>query len=130
MHAKVFSIQIFQYFRQISPRVCTLVLFIIMRVLIANRFLHSIAKKRGLIISGQSEECLARSCTQRSCCIMESTSSHLHGNLKEFTKLPILLKGILTAEDAREAVKHNIQGIIVSNHGGRQLDGVPAIYIL
>ncbi len=42
------------------------------------------------------------------------------------TKLPVLLKGILTAEDAREAVRHNIQGIIVSNHGGRQLDGVPA----
>jgi len=42
------------------------------------------------------------------------------------TQLPILLKGILTAEDALEALKHDIQGIIVSNHGGRQLDGVPA----
>ena len=42
------------------------------------------------------------------------------------TKLPVLLKGILTAEDALEAVKHDIKGIIVSNHGGRQLDGVPA----
>lgn len=42
------------------------------------------------------------------------------------TKLPIILKGILTAEVAVAAVKHNIQGIIVSNHGGRQLDGVPA----
>ena len=38
----------------------------------------------------------------------------------------MILKGILTAEDAREAVKHNVKGIIVSNHGGRQLDGVPA----
>ena len=46
--------------------------------------------------------------------------------LREVTKLPILLKGILTAEDAEEVLKHNIQGIIVSNHGGRQLDGVPA----
>ena len=46
--------------------------------------------------------------------------------LREVTKLPILLKGILTAEDAEEALKHNIQGIIVSNHGGRQLDGVQA----
>ena len=46
--------------------------------------------------------------------------------LREVTKLPILLKGILTAEDVREALKHNIQGIVVSNHGGRQLDGVPA----
>ena len=42
------------------------------------------------------------------------------------TKLPVLLKGILTAEDAVEAVKHNIRGIIISNHGARQLDGVPA----
>jgi isopentenyl diphosphate isomerase/L-lactate dehydrogenase-like FMN-dependent dehydrogenase len=36
--------------------------------------------------------------------------------------LPILLKGILTAEDAILAVEHGVQGIIVSNHGGRQLD--------
>ena len=46
--------------------------------------------------------------------------------LRSITQLPILLKGILTAEDALEALKHDIQGIIVSNHGGRQLDGVPA----
>jgi (S)-2-hydroxy-acid oxidase len=42
------------------------------------------------------------------------------------TRLPIILKGILTKEDAELAVKHNIRGIIVSNHGGRQLDEVPA----
>ena len=46
--------------------------------------------------------------------------------LRSCTQLPIILKGILTAEDAKEALKHNIQGIMVSNHGGRQLDGVPA----
>ena len=46
--------------------------------------------------------------------------------LRGITKLPILLKGILTAEDAEEALRHNIQGIIVSNHGARQLDGVLA----
>ncbi|PVU84921.1 hypothetical protein BB560_007216, partial [Smittium megazygosporum] len=46
--------------------------------------------------------------------------------LKENTKLPILLKGILTHEDARLAVYYGVDGIIVSNHGGRQLDGVPA----
>ena len=46
--------------------------------------------------------------------------------LCRLTNLPVILKGILTAEDAREAVKHNVKGIIVSNHGGRQLDGVPA----
>jgi isopentenyl diphosphate isomerase/L-lactate dehydrogenase-like FMN-dependent dehydrogenase len=42
------------------------------------------------------------------------------------TSLPIVLKGILTAEDAMLAVKHRVDGIIVSNHGGRQLDGVSA----
>jgi 4-hydroxymandelate oxidase len=46
--------------------------------------------------------------------------------LRSVTKLPILLKGILTAEDARLAVDHGVQGIIVSNHGGRNLDTVPA----
>ncbi len=46
--------------------------------------------------------------------------------LKSLSPLPILLKGILTAEDARLAVAHGVDGIIVSNHGGRQLDGVCA----
>lgn len=46
--------------------------------------------------------------------------------LKSLGHLPIILKGILTAEDARLAVEHGVEGIIVSNHGGRQLDGVPA----
>jgi 4-hydroxymandelate oxidase len=40
--------------------------------------------------------------------------------------LPVLVKGILTAEDALLAVEHGAEGIVVSNHGGRQLDGVPA----
>lgn len=43
--------------------------------------------------------------------------------LREQTKLPILLKGILHPEDARMALEHGINGIIVSNHGGRQVDG-------
>ncbi|XP_039144994.1 peroxisomal (S)-2-hydroxy-acid oxidase GLO4-like isoform X2 [Dioscorea cayenensis subsp. rotundata] len=46
--------------------------------------------------------------------------------LRSITKLPILLKGILTAEDARKAVEAGVAGIIVSNHGARQLDYVPA----
>ncbi|XP_040851538.1 hydroxyacid oxidase 2 [Ochotona curzoniae] len=46
--------------------------------------------------------------------------------LQSITRLPIILKGILTKEDAELAVKHNVRGIIVSNHGGRQLDEVPA----
>ncbi|NXN98655.1 HAOX2 oxidase, partial [Rhinopomastus cyanomelas] len=46
--------------------------------------------------------------------------------LQSLTHLPIIIKGILTKEDAELAVRHGVQGIIVSNHGGRQLDGVPA----
>ncbi|MBA2287557.1 MAG: alpha-hydroxy-acid oxidizing protein [Ktedonobacteraceae bacterium] len=48
------------------------------------------------------------------------------GWLRSVTSLPIMLKGILTAEDAALAVAHNVAGIVVSNHGGRQLDGALA----
>jgi 4-hydroxymandelate oxidase len=40
--------------------------------------------------------------------------------------LPVVVKGILTAEDARLACEHGAAAVIVSNHGGRQLDGGPA----
>jgi isopentenyl diphosphate isomerase/L-lactate dehydrogenase-like FMN-dependent dehydrogenase len=40
--------------------------------------------------------------------------------------LPLLVKGILTAEDAHLACEHGAAGVVVSNHGGRQLDSVPA----
>jgi isopentenyl diphosphate isomerase/L-lactate dehydrogenase-like FMN-dependent dehydrogenase len=46
--------------------------------------------------------------------------------LASTTGLPVLVKGVLTAEDALLAVEHGAAGVIVSNHGGRQLDGVPA----
>jgi 4-hydroxymandelate oxidase len=46
--------------------------------------------------------------------------------IRACTSLPIILKGILTAEDARLAVEHGVEGIIVSNHGARQLDGALA----
>lgn len=46
--------------------------------------------------------------------------------LVELTHLPVFAKGILTPEDAILAHKFGCAGIIVSNHGGRQLDGVPA----
>ncbi|WP_103340979.1 alpha-hydroxy acid oxidase [Amycolatopsis sp. CA-126428] len=46
--------------------------------------------------------------------------------LRSKTKLPVLIKGLLHAEDARLAVHHGVAGIVVSNHGGRQLDTVPA----
>ncbi|XP_044738366.1 peroxisomal (S)-2-hydroxy-acid oxidase GLO1 [Chrysoperla carnea] len=46
--------------------------------------------------------------------------------LKSITKLPIVLKGILTKEDAILARQVGVQAILVSNHGARQLDGTPA----
>lgn len=50
--------------------------------------------------------------------------------LQSITRLPIIIKGILTKEDAELAVEHGVQGIIVSNHGGRQLDGGPATVLI
>lgn len=46
--------------------------------------------------------------------------------LRSQTKMKILLKGIMTEEDAKRAVEAGVDGVIVSNHGGRQLDGVPS----
>jgi len=43
--------------------------------------------------------------------------------LKDITRLPVLLKGILHPDDARKAIDFGMNGIIVSNHGGRQVDG-------
>jgi lactate 2-monooxygenase len=45
------------------------------------------------------------------------------GWLRERTSLPIVVKGIQHADDAREAVARGVDGIVVSNHGGRQVDG-------
>jgi 4-hydroxymandelate oxidase len=46
--------------------------------------------------------------------------------LREVSELPLVLKGVLTAEDARAAVDHGIAAVWVSNHGGRQLDRTQA----
>ncbi|MFD5798534.1 aminotransferase class I/II-fold pyridoxal phosphate-dependent enzyme [Streptomyces diastatochromogenes] len=46
--------------------------------------------------------------------------------LRSVSSLPVLVKGVLTAEDARLALSAGVDGIVVSNHGGRQLDGAPA----
>lgn len=43
--------------------------------------------------------------------------------LRASTRLPLIVKGILDSEDARRAIDHGVDGIIVSNHGGRQMDG-------
>jgi 4-hydroxymandelate oxidase len=50
---------------------------------------------------------------------------------REWAKMPLILKGIVTAEDARIALDHGVDAIIVSNHGGRQLDTcIPTIEAL
>jgi isopentenyl diphosphate isomerase/L-lactate dehydrogenase-like FMN-dependent dehydrogenase len=46
--------------------------------------------------------------------------------LHSISSLPLVVKGILTAEDALLAAEHGAAAVVVSNHGGRQLDGVPA----
>jgi lactate 2-monooxygenase len=46
--------------------------------------------------------------------------------LRRQTSLPLLVKGVLTAEDAHRALEHGMDGVIVSNHGGRQVDGAVA----
>jgi len=46
--------------------------------------------------------------------------------LRDQTTLPILVKGVLTAEDAQRALDHGVDGVVVSNHGGRQVDGAVA----
>jgi 4-hydroxymandelate oxidase len=48
------------------------------------------------------------------------------GWLRSLTKLPVLVKGIVRADDAARAVAAGAAGIVVSNHGGRQLDASPA----
>jgi isopentenyl diphosphate isomerase/L-lactate dehydrogenase-like FMN-dependent dehydrogenase len=46
--------------------------------------------------------------------------------LASWSGLPVLVKGVLTEEDAKLACEHGATGVVVSNHGGRQLDGVSA----
>ena len=54
-----------------------------------------------------------------------TTWTYIH-SLRTFTKLPIIVKGVLSGADAKTAVDYGVDGIIVSNHGARQLDGVSA----
>lgn len=51
--------------------------------------------------------------------------------LRRATRLPIMLKGVQTVEDAVTAVEHGIDGLVIGNHGGRSLDtSTPSIMIL
>ncbi|MCX6602587.1 MAG: alpha-hydroxy acid oxidase [Acidobacteria bacterium] len=44
------------------------------------------------------------------------------GTLREVSSLPVIIKGVMTSEDTAKAVKYGLSGVIVSNHGARQLD--------
>ncbi|MOA27220.1 L-lactate dehydrogenase [cytochrome] [compost metagenome] len=46
--------------------------------------------------------------------------------LQSLTRLPVLVKGVMNPLDATRAVERGVAGIVVSNHGGRTLDGMPA----
>ncbi|MCY1493769.1 4-hydroxymandelate oxidase [compost metagenome] len=46
--------------------------------------------------------------------------------LQSLTRLPVLVKGVMNPRDAARAVEQGVAGIVVSNHGGRTLDGMPA----
>ena len=58
--------------------------------------------------------------------VSPSVSWHDIERLASLSGLPVLVKGLLTAEDAALACEHGASGVVVSNHGGRQLDGVSA----
>src|SRR5690606_22857636 len=45
------------------------------------------------------------------------------GTLRELSSLPVVLKGVMHPDDARRAVDAGVDGVVVSNHGGRQIDG-------
>ncbi len=74
----------------------------------------------GVATLGESFHSYVRS--QLDCSLTWDAVEWLRGE----TKLPILLKGIIAAEDAVLAAERGVDGIIVSNHGGRQLDGTEA----
>ncbi|CAF1087214.1 unnamed protein product [Didymodactylos carnosus] len=42
--------------------------------------------------------------------------------IRSHTLLPLIIKGILHPDDALEALKYNVQGVVISDHGGRQMD--------
>ena len=47
--------------------------------------------------------------------------------IRSITSLPLIIKGIIHSDDARKAVGYGVQGVVVSNHSGRQLDTIPDI---
>ncbi len=92
---------------------------------VRNDFNHFNRTRFSQVFSGNANHLLYKS-TDTDPCIDNTLTWDIIPWLRTITKLPIVLKGILTAEDARLAVENHVDGIIVSNHGGRQLDGAIA----
>jgi isopentenyl diphosphate isomerase/L-lactate dehydrogenase-like FMN-dependent dehydrogenase len=78
------------------------------------------------VSNGNASPLMERSSTGEEPSLTDTLTWEILPWLRSITTLPILLKGILTAEDALLALEYGAAGIIVSNHGGRQLDGVVA----
>jgi isopentenyl diphosphate isomerase/L-lactate dehydrogenase-like FMN-dependent dehydrogenase len=64
--------------------------------------------------------------TNRSVTSLEKIDYSVLAKYRTQTDLPIILKGIQSAADARNAIKNGVPAIILSNHGGRNLDGSPS----
>jgi hypothetical protein len=63
---------------------------------------------------------------QSMCLEQKNDYAPFHTDTFRVTRLPVVVKGILTGEDALLAAEHGARAVLVSNHGGRQLDSVPA----
>ena len=88
-----------------------------------GRYLEAYSPSLG---SGNASPLMESTSNGEETSIIDSLTWEILPWLRSITTLPILLKGILTAEDALLALEYGAAGIIVSNHGGRQLDGVVA----
>ena len=92
-----------------------------------------ILQKHGIHHGSQSSDSTLQSKfgSEFSTLIDDSLTWDVISFVRSITPLPIILKGILSAEDAKLAVKHKVDAIVVSNHGGRQLDyAVPTLLAL
>ena len=75
---------------------------------------------------GETADIDARSPARMASLLDPSMSWRDVDELRKIWTGPLILKGVLHPDEAREAVEHGVDGLIVSNHGGRQLDGAPA----
>lgn len=79
-----------------------------------------------LLSSGNAPSLLETIKNEEKISLADSLTWEILPWLRSITRLPIVIKGILTAEDAHLAVEYGANAIVVSNHGGRQLDSVVA----